>query len=367
MERAKEFFDEYIGCLLKKSSNSQIVALINIENMQNLHRFSVIGILIETVSLLSYIIVHLNTSGFWYTAFNVGCCIIACLVVVILSKALIEKYKKTGTISDAASNALVSFFYILLSLWGVLTDVTHYRNGEQMLTFYIVQFCFVCFIVMKPKIGGLLIALSFAALYLDLCAVDGAASIQPLNFIVFVVIAILGNAIKYIMLQESEKNKLEIVELNQILQQEVIIDDLTKIKNRRALDRDMEKYIGKFIYVIMADINHFKKYNDSYGHLVGDKVLSQVAALTQKTFTKGETYRYGGDEFLIVLSDCCTNDEYKAAIEKWKESVATIKIPNIATPITCSSGCSYGMCRTKADFRKCIKEADDRLYAAKKM
>lgn len=91
MKRAKEFFDEYIGCLLKKSSNSQIVALINIENMQNLHRFSVIGILIETVSLLSYIIVHLNTSGFWYTAFNVGCCIIACLVVVILSKALIEK------------------------------------------------------------------------------------------------------------------------------------------------------------------------------------------------------------------------------------------------------------------------------------
>lgn len=365
MKKAKEFFNKSIGRWFRNASDSRVGDLICIENMRSLYRFSIIVILIEMISILSFFLLHWNTPNFWKTLFNVVCCVIVCAVVAVLAKGIMIQYRKNGKISSRLSNSVVTFFYLLLSVWGAFVDLAHYKNGEQMLTFYIVQFCFLCFVVMMPKLGGILVILSFSFFYFLLYQVDGAAGIQPQNYIIFLLIAIWGNAIQYTILQEAEKNKVEILELNKILQEEAIIDDLTKLKNRNGLNRDMEKYIGQSVYVIMADIDYFKKYNDTYGHLVGDQVLNLVAASAKKTFFGGEAYRYGGDEFLIVLPNC-TKEDYEERMREWKKAIRAIQINPVTIPIECSNGSGSGCPKNTDEFKDIIKKADDRLYDAKK-
>ncbi|HTB35176.1 MAG TPA: GGDEF domain-containing protein [bacterium] len=80
--------------------------------------------------------------------------------------------------------------------------------------------------------------------------------------------------------------------------QRVYLDELTGIPNRRALDEDMSHMSGPWA-LAMVDIDHFKKFNDSYGHDQGDDVLRLVAQHLAET-THGRAFRYGGEEFCVV-------------------------------------------------------------------
>jgi GGDEF domain-containing protein len=77
-------------------------------------------------------------------------------------------------------------------------------------------------------------------------------------------------------------------------------DDLTGLPARRALMRDLEG-IGGAYSAAMVDVDHFKKFNDRYGHDVGDQVLRMVAARLAKTPGGGRAYRYGGEEFTLLF------------------------------------------------------------------
>jgi GGDEF domain-containing protein len=77
-------------------------------------------------------------------------------------------------------------------------------------------------------------------------------------------------------------------------------DDLTELPARRALMRDLQG-IGRTYAAAMVDVDHFKRFNDRYGHDVGDQVLRMVAAKLAKTSGGGRAYRYGGEEFAILF------------------------------------------------------------------
>lgn len=361
----KRFSYKSVGRWFHHSSDPEVIDLISIENARNLYRFSLIITMIEIVSVLSFTIMNHDIVTYLHQLFNVGCCIVACMIVALMSKKILIQYRKTGIISSKRLNFIVMLFYVLLSVWGTYVDVWHYQKNEQMLTFYIVQFCFLCFIVMLPKAGCILIVLSFSFLYYRLFRIDGAVGIQPQNYIIFMLIAIMGNAIQYTILKETEKNKVKIFALNQILQKEAKIDDLTQIKNRNALNSDMEKYIGQSIYVIMADIDYFKRYNDTYGHIVGDQVLSKVAASIQETFQSADAYRYGGDEFLIILTNY-SKEKFESGIGRWKEAISKIRVPGVTLSIACSSGYANGRPRDLEELKEIVNRADEWLYNAKK-
>lgn len=338
---------------------------ISIRNIRNVYSFSVIACFFDTLSLALFAVAKRGEPRFWQVVFNVSCCVLACVLVIVLSRAMIRKFEKDGTISSLRANVLVTVFYIALSAWGIIVDSEHYMAGDQMLTFYIVQFCFVCFVVMPPKSGSAMIALAFSVLYLRTYLFDGATRMQPQNIFIFAVIAVFGNAIQYMTLLESEKQKSEILELNQILQQQAMIDDLTKLKNRNALRSDFKGYIDRDACVVMADVDHFKFYNDTYGHIVGDKVLQLVASATMEVFRGEGAYRYGGDEFLIILSGY-TEEEFTEKLAQWETALRSIQIPNVTRPIACSWGYTRCLLRNENDLRNAIKTADDRLYEAKK-
>jgi len=77
-------------------------------------------------------------------------------------------------------------------------------------------------------------------------------------------------------------------------------DDLTGLPNRRAFNERMMS-LGHRFTIVMLDIDHFKRFNDTYGHAVGDQVLKMVAAKLQHVKAGGRPFRYGGEEFALVF------------------------------------------------------------------
>lgn len=77
-------------------------------------------------------------------------------------------------------------------------------------------------------------------------------------------------------------------------------DELTGLPGRRALNERLQR-LGRSYVIVMADIDHFKRFNDSHGHDVGDQVLRLVASQLDKVGGGGKAYRYGGEEFILVF------------------------------------------------------------------
>lgn len=355
-----------IGSLFhRKVTDRRVIDSINIKNVRNIFIFSLIVSITDAISLVIFTASNLRSNGFSRTFINVAVCIAACVLVSVFSRVIIKRYESKKIISDITVNFLVYFFYGAMSVWGIMIDIAHYKAGEQMLTFYIVQFCFLCFVAMKPQIGGILIALSFSSMYINAYFIDGAVGMQPQNYIIFTIIAVIGNAVQYYMLGESESSKVGILDLNRILQQEASIDPLTKLKNRKALRSDFDKYVGKYVHVVMADIDKFKSYNDTYGHVVGDDVLCRIASAIMEIFYDADAYRYGGDEFLIILTDC-PEKIFDERMTKWRNAVDSICIKGIDTRISYSFGYEYCLLKDADDLRNAIQTADDRLYDVKK-
>lgn len=162
-------------------------------------------------------------------------------------------------------------------------------------------------------------------------------------------------------------------------------DALTTLSNRRALDLDTAiiTHLGsKKICVAMFDIDKFKRFNDNYGHQVGDYVLSSVGKLAR---TIGDTdlceaYRYGGEEILMIFLDRQPTEVVRQ-IQLFRSAVANIKIPGAEdTHITISAGLisselpdltQLGLTEEKlldagsAIMLNLIHKADDNLYIAK--
>lgn len=153
------------------------------------------------------------------------------------------------------------------------------------------------------------------------------------------------------------------------LQVMAITDGLTKIYNRRYLisraDEEFDKVLRKKVAglgFIMVDIDHFKNINDTYGHPVGDEVLTGVAGRIRKTIRKYDMAgRYGGEEFLIILPNADFEDVKAGADRIWKaireKSFDQCKV-TVSLGIACTNG-------TDKDVNAVIKRADEGLYKAK--
>jgi diguanylate cyclase (GGDEF)-like protein len=98
------------------------------------------------------------------------------------------------------------------------------------------------------------------------------------------------------------------------------IDQLTGIPGRRALESKMNQ-LGRTYTIAMLDIDHFKQFNDTYGHDTGDHVLKLVASLMKKTEGNAKVYRYGGEEFTVLFRGKRV-EEAEEYLEDLRESIA---------------------------------------------
>jgi diguanylate cyclase (GGDEF)-like protein/PAS domain S-box-containing protein len=153
-----------------------------------------------------------------------------------------------------------------------------------------------------------------------------------------------------------------------------ITDSLTGIFNRRHViscaEHEVEQsYLkGSCLSMIVMDIDHFKRVNDTFGHLVGDRVLEQLVQCCQSNFRSSDIIgRYGGEEFLVVLPDTDQQTAYQIA-DRVREHVAALKVPGYEDhlQVTISQGVSSTADQGQVTVDKLLEQADAALYQAKK-
>lgn len=162
---------------------------------------------------------------------------------------------------------------------------------------------------------------------------------------------------------------------NQELRRLTSLDGLTGIANRRHFDsiliREWRRAMrqGEELSILMCDIDFFKQYNDTYGHLSGDECLRRVATTLTRTMDRGGDLlaRYGGEEFIAVLPNTSLSGATFVA-EQMRKAVAQLNIAHPETPylqITASFGVASGVAMPETNPQDLIGAADQALYQAK--
>lgn len=166
----------------------------------------------------------------------------------------------------------------------------------------------------------------------------------------------------------------QLLALTDQLSKQAYVDALTKLKNRHAFEVDypvIQKLIKRneskamFSFIVIADIDKFKAVNDTYGHDIGDQVLQRFALFLQQSIRPSDLiYRFGGEEFVIVLQSCTRKDVEK----RLQEIIAHLSNNPIAPalipyPVTASFGITQLVLSEQA--KKAIARADIALYVAK--
>jgi diguanylate cyclase (GGDEF)-like protein len=149
-----------------------------------------------------------------------------------------------------------------------------------------------------------------------------------------------------------------------------MIDPLTGLYNRRGLENKINMLTvppSGYHFVVLLDIDHFKAYNDNYGHTMGDQALVQVAiTIRDSVRSRDIVVRYGGEEFLVLLTN--VSEDYATQLaERVRLRVQGLKIPHRfnqleSTTVTLSAGISA---LDKLDVSSAIRAADAALYQAK--
>jgi len=148
------------------------------------------------------------------------------------------------------------------------------------------------------------------------------------------------------------------------------VDGLTGVFNRRYFEIRVQEEIERAkryegaMSLIMIDIDHFKRLNDEFGHLMGDDVLRQISTIFTQNLRKIDVgCRYGGEEFAIIIPETTGEDAYYVA-EKLRKAVKKMAFPGVPRPVTISLGvASYPANGSNRD--ELVKAADEALYTAK--
>lgn len=165
---------------------------------------------------------------------------------------------------------------------------------------------------------------------------------------------------------------LKLSEMNKIAS----IDGLTQIPNRRRFDEHIEYQWKQMtrerspICLILLDIDHFKQFNDTYGHLAGDDCLKQVAQVLEGCVHRPSDLiaRYGGEEFAAILPQTTLEGAIEVA-QRVQTEIASLKIlhekSSASNYLTLSIGIASSIPTPEQSFSKLLDEADQYLYLAK--
>ena len=175
-----------------------------------------------------------------------------------------------------------------------------------------------------------------------------------------------------IAIKNAQKTK-ELAKLNRKLKLLSELDGLTGISNRRMFDEtfvhlwEESKRFNVPLSLAIIDIDNFKKFNDTYGHIIGDRVIIEVAQLLYKnaSINDGFVARYGGDEYVILLPNCSKDEAEVFAISMMDAMKRMNEGVDIDTKIQVSIGIASTYPNDQKTTEDFLKVADDNLYVSK--
>ncbi len=234
---------------------------------------------------------------------------------------------------------------------------------------------------------------------LTVCTLAGGLSFlvlyalnTPVNFVMFFYAVVFSNGIGFLlahlMISKDRMSFLQarLLEIDQVksraMNQEFARlsreDPVTGLANRRFFNEvliqewELARHANEPLSIVFIDVDHFKAYNDSYGHLHGDDALVRVAAVFQRHLRRSADLaaRYGGEEFILLLPNTPQEGAKKVA-QKMLQEVDQLQIPHRASPsaphVTASFGVStwYPSKQTTLTIDQLIHQADSAVYQAK--
>jgi len=154
-------------------------------------------------------------------------------------------------------------------------------------------------------------------------------------------------------------------------QTEARTDPLTKLANRRELDECLQKQIGDFqqsqrpFSVLMFDVDRFKRFNDTHGHLAGDQVLRSVATAFRKSAKSTDlACRYGGEEFALIMPGTSIG-QGRLAAERVRKAIEQLRVNFEGKSLSVTSSVGVAEFSTEDNANDIFRRADEAVYAAK--
>lgn len=196
---------------------------------------------------------------------------------------------------------------------------------------------------------------------------------QNLKKVIVSLIGITADMLLVCSLKSAEVREFsEVAELTEELRKEnehllniSLFDPLTSIRNRLALRQDFDSYNGREVTVMMLDIDNFKQINDTLGHGEGDRILKESGVLISETFGKDYSYRYGGDEFLVIYPDA-PEEEFKEKLDLMMEKRPAIEVKGTRVNVGYSAGYVHDKLDEPHKLRNLFAIADERMYQVKR-
>jgi diguanylate cyclase (GGDEF)-like protein len=228
-------------------------------------------------------------------------------------------------------------------------------------------------------VTGAIVALGMLALLVPTTFLRGGElhlEIDVSKELFFALIAMLVIFNLYVMsrkfdLRRTRQQLVGVTMQNELTRLQSFIDPLTEVYNRRSLDEMAGKYISRArrtktpLTFLLADLDRFKQINTKFGHLTGDLVLAEIAALLRSCVRGSDSVvRYGGDEFLIFLADANSADSdtvvrrIEASLQAWNRSG---QLPEFDVTV------SIGIAEWKdgATLDETLDAADEDMYKGK--
>ncbi|MBN1128175.1 MAG: GGDEF domain-containing protein [Chitinispirillaceae bacterium] len=165
----------------------------------------------------------------------------------------------------------------------------------------------------------------------------------------------------------------ENIRLRELLEHDANVDSLTGLRNRRWLDDNVQRFVERHqrsdrpLSLVMFDVDHFKKFNDTYGHAAGDSVLTAVGhAMNTQLRPSDFGVRYGGEEFTVICLETDLAGGFVAA-ERLRQKISLMPLLSIeGTTLPCVTvSLGVGQLNKNENAARFIKRVDDALYRAK--
>ena len=173
-------------------------------------------------------------------------------------------------------------------------------------------------------------------------------------------------------LEEAEQKIRSQAEELRVHESEARTDALTQLANRRAFDDALNEALRRFqsdrqpLSMILLDVDHFKEFNDTYGHQAGDEVLRSVGRTLQRVVKKTDSpCRYGGEEFAVVMPNTNTA-QGRIAAERVRKAVESMEVQFEDKLLKVTASIGLAEIGSGEQSAQLIRRADDAVYAAKK-
>ncbi len=294
-----------------------------------------------------------------------------CMLFILFYKKL-----KTGILIR-----IQTAYHLFLLMWGIGKTLYNQRVSSSISIYLVISMCVAIFSYLAPvvSVSAFTTAQIILMVGIPLLAEPESGDFYGRIINLFIVnsMSALISCYRFYISRTDFLNSWIMAEQNRKIRNKNLEleywanhDSLTGLFNQRYLSvcvRKMLEHPGATAAICMMDIDDFKSYNDYYGHIKGDECLSRIAQTMQSQISKGQLFRYGGEEFLYLLPDADPNAALETARQLCR-AIEGLKIPSSAAGsiVTISAGFCHAPISKQQDWEQLLKKADQALYDAKR-